>query len=120
MSVSGEAQENPALEAEIDAMAEMPTHWTCRDGRVVPIAEMGDSHLVNTIRYLERNRETIVFREVLRMGRMCSTFSGDGAMDAADMALDELLDEEYEDALSMCVPEYPALVAERDRRGIAP
>jgi hypothetical protein len=113
VSISGDGYENPALEAEMDAMT---ATWRTRDGREVLISEMGDSHLLNTIRYLERNKEAIVLNHVIAMSRIGSTFGGDGAQDAYDNAMAELADEEHETALEMCVPEYKALVAEAERR----
>jgi len=33
---------------------ERPTHWKCRDGRVVPIIEMATQHIENAIAMLRR------------------------------------------------------------------
>jgi len=35
-------------------------NWTCKDGRVVSIRSMTDSHLNNAIRYLEREKPLMI------------------------------------------------------------
>ena len=42
--------------------AEVAT-WLTRDGRKIPVTEMTDAHLANTIRYLERRIASGMYRE---------------------------------------------------------
>lgn len=37
----------------------MITHWTTRDGRRIPLAEMTDTHLSNTLAMLRRKQDNI-------------------------------------------------------------
>lgn len=41
-------------------MPEDGTHWTRKDGSRIPIVDMDDAHLINTIFFIQRNREKAV------------------------------------------------------------
>jgi len=60
--------------------------WTTRDGREIPVTEMTDSHLVNTYKWLKRQRDTAT-----KYASFIQTFFGltPGTV-AADMVDDEV------------------------------
>lgn len=97
--------------------------WVTRDGRRIPIAQMSDGHLVNTIRMLRRNRLLYELREVAIFSHGFRTLGGDGALDALDRESSdwinrtvEMTDDEY---LSVTFPlTYPSLLAEARKRGL--
>ena len=45
-----EAPEEPRESATVD----FSQHWVTKDGRVLPITKMTDSHLINCIRFLKK------------------------------------------------------------------
>lgn len=94
------------------------TTWTTRDGRTIPIRDMSDSHLRNTLAFLRRNVEHYRNVEAMRAWAYAE-YAPDGAADAAEQAAYDVLDVmEDDEVLSMCVPEYTALVKEAQRRGL--
>ena len=87
--------------------------WHTKDGRRLFIAEMTDTHLLSTIRFLYRNEE------VLRLRYFGKYFggegpSGDAAQYAYEQALEEFADRPLED---ICQP-LKNLLNEFDSRGL--
>lgn len=87
--------------------------WRTREGVVIPVRDMTDSHLTNAIRFLERREESI------RLHIFLATFggpgpSGEAAQDAYDAEVGRMADADFEDVY----PPYRWLIDERDRRGI--
>jgi len=98
----------------------LPETWTTRDGRVVRIAEMEDSHLLSTIALLRRrNRAGIrarAWRTAMRAGSYAET-APDGAADAAMECVSARLRGDCDDEiLAEELPEFAALVEEARRR----
>ena len=123
MSISGEGPENPALEAEIEAMS-IPANedvavWTTRDGTAIRISEMGDGHLRNAIRMFRRNCEAYRFQDAMWMSSYAE-HAPDGAADAIDMAVDNLAQMDDEEYLAIRFPNYETMCAESERRGLKP
>ena len=94
-----------------------------RDGSVVPIADMGDGHLLNAIAMIERYGR----RQMIALGfatcAFAETTGGDMAAEAAEQASDEAFeiasdDGALRDWLDGEYPKYRELCAERERRGL--
>lgn len=92
------------------------TVWTTKDGTEIPIREMTDSHLYNTIKFLQRTAE----KKVQAFALAPNPFTAEMASDSFDRAQDAVLDnpeEAVEDALNE-VPQYDNLLKEATRRGL--
>lgn len=86
------------------------THWARLDGRIVPIKQMSNSHLLNTIAMLERRHKSII----LNSSRPAWSPQGDMAQIAFDQAMDALIPSSPDDTSD----HYPYLVLEAEARGI--
>ena len=83
--------------------------WTCKDGTRVRIKDMGDDHLVNTIKWLQRHHQY----EIAAAYSVASTFSGESmASYYADQDIDYM---EQEESMH---PLYNDLVEEAERRNL--
>jgi hypothetical protein len=80
--------------------------WKTRDGRSIPIRDMGDSHLANSIRFLERMHKLTV----LNYNPPC--FQGEMAQMTADDEYNMLLESDPGDLW----PIYNHLILEQQRR----
>ncbi len=87
--------------------------WTMRDGRKIAIVDMGDGHLMNTIRMLQRNGEHK--RDV----NVAEYLAGPApTADMASIAFDDEFDTACEATWEDFVPDiYEDLVEEGLRRG---
>lgn len=93
----------------------LPTHWTTKDKRSIPIKEMTDSHLANTIAYLERTAPAK--QEIAQESAMIGygALRGDMAKYYAGQELNDLFVETPDQWLAR-QPAYKALVKEQKRR----
>lgn len=107
-------------------MKRLPTKWKTKDGRIVPINRMSDSHLVNTILYLRKQEkmkhEVLAFQEFEAQLAVYSTalsqVRGDAATDALNDEISRLTPARYrpEQHLIKHFPPYVALIQEAERR----
>lgn len=93
----------------------LPTRWTTKDKRSIPIKEMTDSHLANTIAYLERTAPAS--QEIERENAMIGygMLQGEMAQYYAEQELDDLFEESPDEWLAR-QPAYKALINEQKRR----
>ena len=87
------------------------TNWETRDGEIIPIREMSDQHLVNTIHYLNRRHEGYLNLVMLQGPPM---FRGEMAQWAAEQEWLSLADSDPRDLW----PAYETLLGEANKRGI--
>jgi len=92
--------------------------WTTKSGEKVPIRLMGDRHLLNTIRLLQRTYATNCWRTALAADAYAAT-APDGAAMAAENAAAWLSDEALEqERIDEEYPIFKHLHAEAERRGL--
>lgn len=93
----------------------MNTTWKTKDGRIIPIRDMSDQHLANTIRMLERCAPAHRSAEQEACMGGCAGLQSEMAQYAAEQGVDEMFEESPEEWLER-QPTYKALVKERKRR----
>jgi len=91
--------------------------WTTRDGQVIPIRDMTDSHLLNAIRFVRRNAGELRMREAYALDYAAETMGGDMAQDSLHAAAAQTYDQHDEDWLEEH-EDYQALRREVSRRGL--
>jgi len=101
------------IEAPVWNPSDMKT-WKTREGAVMRIKDMGDSHLVNTIKYLERHATNMRLNQASDMFRYAAT-APDGAAMCAESGAEQLLEMSDEEFLSE-YPKYKGLVREAKKR----
>jgi hypothetical protein len=89
--------------------------WTTRDGRVIKIKDMSDGHLVNTIKYLERNAPQIRSRLYRGLCSFASRLIGEMAMVQVDKVLEVFEETDAIDIMKEYTP-YDTLVWHAKRR----
>ena len=88
--------------------------WLTRDGRILLIINMEDTHLVNTIRYLEKTAPARMTALAMNMLSYAAD-APDGAADCAEAGAMELADMPVEEFLAND-RKYQALLKEAKRR----
>jgi len=121
----GEMSEYYGIEAEIHEMCAprsrpqpTATIWVTRKGDRIAVKDMGDQHLVNTIRMLRRSGEVSKMRDTFAVGGYLDSDPPDGAAIAAEGELNELMDMGVDDYLSLKVVTFAAMLTEAKRRNL--
>jgi len=95
------------------------TVWVTKDGQRIPVRDMEDDHVVNTIRLLRRSAAGARLKE-LDDAFSCLTFlNGDMAQMAVEQEIAGMMCQDDENWLKDHVPTYRALISEAARRGLA-
>ena len=92
--------------------------WVQRDGTPIKVKDMGDTHLINTIRMLQRAAGHIYDREVISAYLYATEPGGDMAQDMFDQEFDRALEREPWDWLKD-TPLVSAMFKELKRRRVA-
>jgi hypothetical protein len=88
--------------------------WQMQDGKKVRVCDMTDKHLLNTIRYIERNVDRIRW-DAVHQGYLClSGMQGEEAINSIEDAIASLESDEAE--IGEFCPIYDDMVAEAERR----
>ena len=95
-------------------MRKQTKKWTTKEGKKIRICDMSDSHLLNSIKMIERQSRLRLEGE-LSFYMSCPLPNGEMAQDGFDQEFDALLDATPDDFLP-CI--YYNLVDDARRRGI--
>lgn len=94
-------------------MRKVTKRWTMKDGTKIRICDMSNSHLLNTIRMLERLELAASWAEVSSLAHYLGNNPPDGAAMAAEQEVAELADNA---SPAKFWPIYDDLVLEAERR----
>lgn len=92
------------------------TTWVTKEGQRIKIKDMTDSHILNTIRMLERNAK--IYQEVMipQAYAVLSSMRGEGAQFCMEQEIRSLEDADPTELIDC--PTYDALVEEAMKRNI--
>ena len=96
----------------------MTATWTTKDGTVLKIKDMTDSHILNTIKMLERNAPIVQAALLGKVYDFQSTLQGKMAIDQMDREITGLEQSDSEEFLEEHNPSYNSLLEEASKRGI--
>lgn len=91
-------------------------HWRTKTGEVVKIREMGDTHLLNVIRFLERFVHAKILAAADQMEFGAGQMTGEMAQDSLERAALAMYAHPEEYAEDFEPPELKWLIREADRR----
>jgi hypothetical protein len=99
----------------------MSAVWITRDGREIPVRQMTDDHLINTVRYLRRTRVPAAEQYLIDQAYSAmSLMTGDYAIDAVESGLEQILNSGPDEILAAAHPAYREMLSELKRRNITP
>lgn len=91
-------------------------NWKTKDGEIIKIKDMADSHLINSIKFIERNAERYV-NGMKDFYLSCPLPNGEMANDYFEQEFDEVMELETNDLLQKSA-KYKAMVKEAKSRKI--
>ena len=92
--------------------------WTTRDGRAIPIREMENRHLFNTIEFLRRQVPWLHAQATTAFFGAELVVRGEAALDAVEFEQHLLESMTVEQFMLATHPKYGLLVTEAKRRGL--
>lgn len=92
--------------------------WITAKGERIAVIDMTDDHLANTIRLLRRRAPALMLAMLIPMGQYQAT-APEGASDAIDMEMTQILAMSDNEILIWKVPPYKTMVFEAARRGLS-
>lgn len=94
------------------------TIWVAKDGQRVRVKDMGDTHLVNTIRLLRRHATRLIDENLSAAYSIEGYLQGEMAQVAIAQDIDILEESDPEELLADSVPCYETMLDEAERRGL--
>jgi len=114
----GEYQYQMAM-CEEAGKPEMDDHtWVTKEGQEVKVADMGDSHLINTVRMLRRKADRMKLVAELECIQAESMFNGDMARLSMEQEAGRIAEMAEEDFLVETIPPYKRMLREIRIRGL--
>ena len=89
--------------------------WKTHSGQIIPIKEMSDTHLINTISFLKRNCENYRYQIIAEGENALGFLQGEMAIDSIERDINSLLSMADDEFLQEYTP-YKALVREAKKR----
>lgn len=111
----GGSHSRPPLRVTLPQLTK--TIWVTKDGQHIPVKQMTDSHLVNTIRMLRRYAEPRKAAHEMALDAYMVD-APDGAADAANGELVQLENMDIDEYIEGEIITFPAMLAEAKRRGL--
>lgn len=100
------------IQVLVNKMKPVTQKWKCKDGTIIRICDMKDSHLINCIEFIKRfaqNKMNIQHQVFLTLPEP----SGEMAMDCYNSAIEQMAEEIWED---FAPPIFDKLLKEAKRR----
>ena len=92
--------------------------WKTKEGVVIPIKKMSDTHLLNTKRYIEARARMFQDRAISNMYYFLDTLQGEMARLSVEQQIDMAEEESPIDTLYRISPQYVAICEEIEERGL--
>ena len=92
--------------------------WKTRDGREIEISKMSDGHLLNTIKFLERNAEKYRMAMAYQTDVYSTMTNGEMASLCLEQDAFQMYEMSGDDWLETYCPEYNEMIDEQLKRGL--
>ena len=90
--------------------------WVTRDKREIPVSQMTDSHLINSIKFIRKQQAALMENALVSAYAALTWMNGEMAQMAVESEIDMMERGEYQED---CMPEiYFDLINEAEKRGL--
>lgn len=89
-------------------------NWKTKDGKIIKIKDMEDNHLINCIKFIEKNAEQYV-NGMKNFYMSCPSPNGEMANDCFEQEFDEVMELDVDDLLEKN-SKYKLMVKEAKKR----